>query len=318
MKQFTKNVAIMAMTLLASATAQAQYISEAPQGGFDFSTGKDYVVIFVPEAQKTAMGDKIISDQNLDPTRTKNWFAYWTADWDPKLFVLYDCENDEKNSWGGDTKLNMTPLFSWGSGDFVAKEGYSYDLSKVTDDHILHIGFMNIGSETSKPCFRFQLGPTADNGFSLEVNQPVGSMLGDYSGVGYAEGTHKWFYLDIPVSTLIDDQGDFGFAYDFKNTISKAFTCGFDIQPADEETSLTKYTQGAEDPDTGMYTINVTELNSALAVDHVFLYKKDPSGIKDVKASAAAAAGRSFNLNGQEVSAGYHGIVVKNGKTFIQ
>lgn len=319
MKRLTKNFALTAMVLMASATANAQYITEAPATGFDFNNGSDYVVIFVPEEQKAAMGDKIISDQNLDETQTKNWFTYWTADWDPKLFTLFDCPNDEKNSWGGETKLNMTPLFSWGAGDFTAKTGYSYDLSAVTDDHYLHIGFMNIGSETSKPCFKFQMGPSADNGFSLEVNQPVGEMLGDYSGIGYAQKTHTWYYIDIPLKDLIDENGQFGFLYDFSQPIAgKIFTCGFDIQDADVESSVTTYTQGAVDPDTGMYEITVTELKSAMAVDHVFLYKKDASGISQVNDAGADSAAKAYNLAGQQVDAGYHGVVVKNGHKFIQ
>ena len=317
MKKMTKTFALLAMTLMASATANAQYISEAPAAGFDFNTGKDYVVVFAPEEQVTQMGDKIISNQNLDPTQTKNWFSYWVADWDPKLFTLFDCPNDEKNSWGGDVKLNMTPLFFWGAGDFAAKEGYTYDLSAVTDDHYLHIGFMNIGSETSKPCFKFQLGPSAANGFSLEVNQPVGEMLGDYSGVGYAQDTHKWYYLDIAIKDLLGEP--FGFEYNFSELIAgKIFTCGFDIQEADIETSVTKYTQGPVDPETGMYQITVDQLNSAMAVDHVFLYKKDGTGISDVRSKTAGVKGDLYNLNGQKVSADYRGIVVKNGKTFIQ
>lgn len=320
MKKITKQLALMAMTLMVSATANAQYITEAPAGGFNFNSGKDYIVIFVPEEQKAAMGNKIISDQNLDPTQTKNWFSYWTADWDPKLFTLFDCPNKEKNSWGGDIKLNMTPLFPWGAGDFTSKEGYTYDLSAVTDDHYLHIGFMNIGSETSKPCFKFQLGPSSENGFSLEVNQPVGEMLGDYSGVGYARGTHKWFYLDIPIKDLIDEYGDFGFFYDFSEPITKAFSCGFDIQPADESSSVTTYTQGAVDPETGMYTITVTELKSALAVDHVFLYKKDATGISETKGSRDEVVGeaRQYNLSGQKVGNGYRGIVVQDGKKVLR
>lgn len=317
MKNFTKIFALMAMTLMASATANAQYITEAPAAGFDFNSGTDYVVVFVPEEQKAAMGDKIISDQNLDPTQTKNWFAYWTADWDPKLFTLFDCPNDEKNSWGGDVKLNMTPLFFWGAGDFTAKEGYSYDLSAVTDDHYLHIGFMNIGSETSKPCFKFQMGPSADNGFSLEVNQPFGEMLGDYSGIGYAQETHKWYYLDVPLKALLDDP--FGFEYDFSEPIfGKIFTCGFDIQEGDIESSVTKYTQGAVDPETEMYEITIDQLNSAMAVDHVFLYKKNSAGINNVTYNHEKTNSPVYNLNGQKVANGYHGIVVRNGKTFIQ
>ena len=97
-------------------------------------------------------------------------------------------------------------------------------------------------------------------------------MLGDYSGVGYAQERHVWYYLDIPLKDLIDENGSFGFVYDFSAPIAgKVFTCGFDIQEADVKSSVTTYTQGAEDPDTGMYEITVTELKSAMAVDtHIF------------------------------------------------
>ena len=86
MKQISRKAALVAISLLTAASIHAQYITEAPAGGFDFSGGKD--------------------------------------------------------SWGGDDKLNMTPLFNWGSGQFTAK-AKAYDLSAITDDHILHIGFMN-------------------------------------------------------------------------------------------------------------------------------------------------------------------------------
>ena len=48
-----------AALLMAPAAVQAQYVNEAPAGGFDFSSGKDYVVIYAPEAQVSAMGSKI-------------------------------------------------------------------------------------------------------------------------------------------------------------------------------------------------------------------------------------------------------------------
>ena len=45
------------------------------------------------------MGDKVLSNQNLDPAMEKNQFYYWVADWDKTLFTLFDCPNDAKNSW---------------------------------------------------------------------------------------------------------------------------------------------------------------------------------------------------------------------------
>lgn len=315
MKNFTKKTMLAAFTMVAAMSAQAQYISEAPAEGFDFSKGKDYVVIFTPEEQLTAMGDKILSNQNLDPTQTNNYFSYWVADWDKTLFTLYDCPNDEKNSWGGDTKLNMTPLFNWGSGQFTPKGSFQYDLSAIDNEHILHIGFMNIGGEGKSANYKFMLGTSKTNGFLLEVNKPLGTAIGDYIGVGSASDRNKWYYLDIPVKDLVDVDGDFGFTYNFASKLSVAcFTCGFDVDDA----SCTKYTAGAVDPDTGMKKITITQMGSAMAVDHVFLYKKDSStGIENISRSVSKVDGVSYNLNGQQVGNDYRGIVIKNGKKLV-
>ena len=57
---------------------------------------------------------------------------------------------------------------------------------------------------------------------------------------------------------------------------------------------------------------------TTLDFDQVFFYKKgnvDPSGISSVKAENANAT--MYNLAGQKVGADYKGIVVKNGKKFM-
>ena len=260
----------LAGMLMMSVNASAQYITEAPAGGFDFSQGKDYIVIYSPEAQVTAMGTKIASNQNLDPARVKNQFFYWTADWDAKLFTLYDIEDTHTNSYGGSAKLNMTPLFDWGAGHFGAKS-QAYNLTSVTNDYVLHIGFMNIGAASASKNFKFTFGPTGSE-IKLVVNKAVGAAAGDLIGVGDAPAVNKWYYLDIPLSDLLNPDGDFGFNCDFsKPTGSIIFNVGFD------GATVSKYTQGAVDPDTQMYTINITEKGSALALDGVFLYKKGGS-----------------------------------------
>lgn len=307
MKKFTRNVAAMALMLMASATANAQYITEAPAGGFDFNTGKDYVVIYAPAAQVTAMGDNILSNQNLDPTMTNNQFFYWTAQWDGKLFTLFDIPDTQKNSWGGDDKLNMTPLFDWGAGHFGAK-AKSYDLTAITDDHILHIGFMNIGAEGATNNFKFTLGPTGSE-IKLVVNKAVGQTSGELIGVGNAPDINKWYYLDIPVKDLLDEDGDFGFTCDFsKPTGDIIFNVGFD------GATVSEYTQGPVDPDTGMYQITVTKKGSALAIDHVFLYKKSTSGIQGTKAVAGNEVRAIYDLSGRQLNDYRPGVnIVKTG-----
>ncbi len=308
-----KSLLSAALALL-STTAFAQYITEAPAGGFDFTKGKDYIVLYAPEAQMAAMSGKITTDMNLDPDMEKNQFYYWTYEWDAKQLTLYDIEDTQANSWGGKEKLNMTPLkgYEWGAGAFTAKS-QKYDISKVTDDHILHIGFMNIGAETATNNFKFIFGPGGDNGFSLVVNKAVGQAAGDLVGVGMAPDLNKWYYLDIPVKDLVDEEGDFGFTYDFSSPMEIAFNAGFD------GATPSKFTQGAVDPETTMYKITITEKGSAMAIDGVFLYKADESaGVNEVKAATKADNGAIYNLAGQQVSKNYKGVVVKNGKKFIQ
>lgn len=290
---FSMMIGAMMMT---TASANAQYITEAPAGGFDFSKGTDYVVIYAPDAQVTEMGDNILSNQNLDPTRTKNQFYYWTADWDPTLFTLYDIEDTHTNSWGGDAKLDMTPLFDWGSGHFGAKS-QAYDLSCITEDHILHIGFMNIGSETATKNFKFTFGPTGGE-IKLVVNKEVGVMAGTLVGVGNAPALNKWYYLDIPIKDLLDVDGDFGFECDFsKPTGTIIFNVGFD------GATSSQYTVGAVDPDTGMKKITITQKGSALALDGVYLYKKSTTGIQQTVATGAAAndVKEIYDLTGRRV-----------------
>ncbi|MBQ9678966.1 MAG: hypothetical protein IJV44_12615 [Prevotella sp.] len=294
MKKFTRNAALTAMMMLMTTAANAQYITEAPTGGFDFSKGKDYIVIYAPDAQVTAMGSNILSNQNLDPAMVKNQFYYWTADWDPKLFTLYDIEDTQNNSFGGSDKLNMTPLYDWGAGHFGAKS-QPYDLTTVTEDHILHIGFMNIGSESATKNFKFTFGPTGGE-IKLVVNKEVGEMAGTLIGVGNAPALNKWYYLDIPVKDLLDPDGNYGFECDFsKPTGTIIFNVGFD------GATESQFTQGAVDPDTGMYKITITEKGSALAVDGVYLYKKVSSGIENTKTAADQEVRAFYDLTGRQV-----------------
>jgi hypothetical protein len=256
------------------------------------------------------MGSKVLSNQNLDPNRVDNQFYYWTADWDAKLFTLYDIEDTHNNSWGGTDKLDMTPLYDWGAGHFGAK-AKAYNLSCVTEDHILHIGFMNIGSANAAKNFKFNFGPNTE--IQLVVNKAVGQTVGKMVGVGNAPDLNKWYYLDIPIKDLLDEEGDFGFECDFsKPTSDIIFNAGFD------GATVSKFTQGAVDPDTGMYSITITEKGSALAIDGVFLYKKDATGIKNITPALSHNEGACYNLSGQRVSNDYRGMVIKDGKKFLR
>lgn len=267
------------MTLLTTATF-AQYINEAPAGGFDVTKGKDYVVLYAPDNVVSAMGSTLVSNNNLDPTQTDNVLEYWVTDWDKKDLTLYNVpEEGVKNSFGTDGYINATPLYEWGTGVFIPK-AKSYDLSKVTNNHHIHIGLRDFGSAPSQ--YKFAIGSQKTiktNGFQIEVNIDYAAEDGEYVGVGKIAGGNdgKWYYLDIPVSALVDENGDFGFTYDF----SKPITDGvFAFSFNKPKCSKTKKTGPA--PGESVYTYEVTELGSALSLDHVFFYVPNTSAINDL------------------------------------
>lgn len=274
-----KSLLTAAMTLLTTATF-AQYINEAPAGGFDVTKGKDYVVLYAPDNVVSAMGSTLVSNNNLDPTQTDNVLEYWVTDWDKKDLTLYNVpEEGVKNSFGTDGYINATPLYEWGTGVFIPK-AKSYDLSKVTNGHHIHIGLRDFGSAPSQ--YKFAIGSQKTiktNGFQIEVNIDYAAEDGEYVGVGKIAGGNdgKWYYLDIPVSALVDENGDFGFTYDFSKPITDGvFAFSFN-KPKCSKTNKT-----GPAPGESVYTYEVTELGSALSLDHVFFYVPNTSAINDL------------------------------------
>lgn len=305
-----KRTLLIAASALLATTASAQYITEAPAGGFSAGSGKDYVVLYAPDKVITDLGDKIVSNNNLDQTQNDNVLEYWVTDWDSKDLTLYNVpEEDGKNSFGTSDYINATPIWEWGTGVFVAK-AKSYDLSAVTPEHHLHIGLRDFGSAPSQ--YKFAVGSQKtikNNGFQIEVNVPYGDADGDYVGVGSIAGGNdgKWYYLDIPVSTLIDENGDFGFVYDFSQPITDGvFAFSFN-KPV-----CSTATKTGPAPGESVYTYNITKLGSALSIDHVFFYiPTGETAISDVTSSATGNDIKAvYDLSGRRADMSRPGIYV--------
>ena len=180
-----RKLLLTASALMACSAAFAQgYITAAPEGGFDLNSGKDYVVLYAPESVITAMGSKMISNNNLDPNSVDNTLEYWVTDWDKKDLTLYNVpEEGVMNTFGNDEHINATPLYAWGTGVFMSK-AKAYDLSKVTDEHHIHIGIRDFGSTPSK--YQLSIGSQStikNNGFQVQVNLGVGEAQGDFVGI---------------------------------------------------------------------------------------------------------------------------------------
>lgn len=303
-------IALAAVLAGTPAFAQTTYITAAPTGGFDTNSGKDYVVLYAPDDIITAMGSKIISNQNLDETQERNYLEYWTCDWDNTLLTLYNVpEEGGVNSWGGSDYINATPLWSWGTGVFMAT-GTPYDLSAVTDEHYIHIGLRDFGSAPSK--YQLSIGNIANiktNGFQVEAGIAKGEADGDFVGVGEMPNGNdgNWYYLDIPISDLIDENGDFGFSYDFSQPFA-AKTGAFSFTFKDPVCSSETHT--APGPGETVCSYTITSLGSALSIDHVFFYIPDNSGVQNIAVDNEDTTPVYYDLQGRTVANPGNGLYI--------
>lgn len=300
MKFFTPKSVVVATTLLmtVAANAQSTYITKASDKPFDFANAKDYVVLYAPEAAVEKMGNKIIGDNNLDPAMTRNQFYYWTTDWDATSLVLADVvEENGKNSLGGSDYINMTPLYDWGGGSFTSKT-QAYDLSKVTDNMILHVGLRDFGSVAPK--FKIAIGKMANistNGFELETNLAVGASDGNYVGVGNMGHDAQWYNLEIPVKDLVDENGQFGFSYNFSTPFplgESAVQLSFASPECSQATSIME-------PGNTVKTYTITKLGSAMSVDGIWFYTLDTTGISSVGTNENYAPLAVYDMSGRKV-----------------
>lgn len=286
---------------MACSAAFAQgYITAAPEGGFDLNSGKDYVVLYAPESVITAMGSKMISNNNLDPNSVDNTLEYWVTDWDEKDLTLYNVpEEGVMNTFGNDEHINATPLYAWGTGVFMSK-AKAYDLSKVTDEHHIHIGIRDFGSTPSK--YQLSIGSQStikNNGFQVQVNLGVGEAQGDFVGIGSLPNGNdgKWYYIDLPIKDLIDENGDFGFVYDFSKPITDGvFTFTF------KDPTCSTATKSGPAPGESVYSYDITKLGSAVSFDHVFFYVPQTQGIEDITEADDQTIEAIYDLSGRRVN----------------
>ncbi len=304
------NTLLLGAALLSGISATAQtYISAAPEGGFDLNGGKEYVVLYAPQPVLTAMGERLISNNNLDQDQVDNYLEYWVTDWDAKALTLYNvpASEGELNSFGDSEFVNATPLYEWGTGVFMSK-AKAYDLSKVTDKHHLHIGLRDFGSSPSK--YQFSVGSQKTiktNGFQIMAGIDLGQASGDYVGIGQLPGGNdgKWYYIDVPVADLIDENGDFGFTYDFSAPITDgAFTFSFN-----SPLCSTAKTSGPAPGET-VYSYEITKLGSALSLDHIFFYVPETDGVDNVAAEAEEEITGIYDLTGRAVANPGKGIYI--------
>ncbi|MBR1687473.1 MAG: hypothetical protein IJ710_02950 [Prevotella sp.] len=304
MKNYLLSMAFGATLLMASAPAQAQYTTAAPAGGFDINTGTDYIVFYAPKDIVNQMGSKVLSNQQLDADGIVSTCDYWGDDNGPGLSV---CNADAglKNSWGGDDCFNITPTGLWGGVGYACFRSITtkFDLSMLTDDHILHIGFCDNGNVTSGDQFHIIF---ADGKVKLFLGSA--SRVTGYTKVGSVNYDKKWYYIEIPVSTLKSLFGASGFGAK-QMTDNNFFQFGFEKGTASSVSTVLE-------PGNKYYTYTVSSLKSAAGIDAFFFYKKDTSGINGTVSDTADDEVQAvYDLTGRRTEMNRPGVyIVKTAK----
>lgn len=306
------------MALLGTAS-YAQYTSVTPAGGFDLGKGKDYIPVYLPAPQLKQIEGKIIADNNLDPDQVNNsldfWIDDWMADQASKVQAYVVPEGTvEANSWGGTEYIGITPIgYKVAAGIFTA-HAKKYDLSSLTDDHILHIGLCDASGKGGQnpPQLIVSFGQDANNpDFNLIVNK-TGDADGKDIPAGNIARNKIWYSIDIKVGDIKDENGEIGIPFTWGNDI-EAFV---KLACADNGNTILSTAEYAPlEPGQEICGVTITSLGTALAIESIFFYVPDATGIENVKAECNDTVEAVYDLAGRRVEHPSKGMyVVKTAK----
>jgi len=313
-----KFILAAAMTLLGTAS-YAQYATPTQAGGFDLNKGKDYIPLYMPAPQLNQIKDKILTDNNLDPSQVNNSLDFWIDNWGGgtnsrvQAYVVPE-GTVEKNSWGGTEYIGITPIgYKTAAGVFTAK-AKKYDLSRLTDNHILHIGLCDASARygSGNPQLIISFGEDANNpDFNLIVNK-TGYADGKDIPVGNIERGKKWYSIDIKVGDIKDPNGDIGvpFTWDSGITAFVKLACA-----ENANTICSTATYAPLEPGQEIADVTINSLGTALAIESIFFYVPEVSAINDIMSAGDDKVQAVYDLSGRRVETPSNGVyIVKTAK----
>lgn len=285
---------------LCAANSFAQYTEQAPAGGFDVSKGSDYIVFYAPASfvSKIEANNTMLSNQNLDPNSVTSTCDYWGTN--PDLSVC-NANQGDLNSWGDDDCFSITPTGFWGGSGTACFRSITdkFDLSQVTDDHVLHLGIMNNdGSSVTK-----NTGMTLifGDGDAVKLYAGSKSRLSGYQKVGNLPKNGGWQYVEIKVSQL---KSLFRSLKLQKQTGDNFFQFAFDNGTA---STCTK----EQEPGSPVYTYTITKLGSVIGLDAFFFYKPaDVDGISEMKTEGESQVEQVYDLSGRRAEMNRPGVYI--------
>lgn len=292
------------------------YITMSPNNGFDFNQGKDYVILYAPEEVIEKMGDKILSNQNLDLTNGDHSFQSAISN---KPSIITVDRTNALNPYGGQDMLSLTPI-SGSNHLYFNSANSSYDLSTIDEEYIIHIDLCDFGGTEGK--FRFQIGNRdvrkEQRYVDFEVNfgrdsiqyDPVyGVDNNNYhtTGVGYIGHDKYWYCVDIPIKELVN-------TINWGTAIKIPLWFSFGSQDWANYSNVEETTEGDET------TYTITKLNDAVSIGSIFFYKKDKNYTNNISIPKALNNNRDnyyYTLQGIRVNKPGKGIYIHNGRKVI-
>lgn len=283
MKKFLLSAAFVVASLAANA---ADGITISPAVGddgetptFSFSSSNDYYVIYLGDETKGSYASDVPEANYIyiGPD-TDNGRNLWV--WDATFNAA---TTDGINSFGvpGEYMAWEVGSVGWSGLGYNVAAANPINLSGITGEYTFHFAVKSSSTET----FDFEI----IDGNGTEAHIVLGqSAYEGHAAVGDFERDGEWYNVDVPMSYLADQ-----FEFDLSSASSYADKNYFVVLAGGVQGTRVDY-------------------------DAVMYYgPHGTSGINAANAEVKSNAGKTYNLNGQVVSANYKGVVVRDGKKFI-
>jgi hypothetical protein len=250
---------------------------------FKFAASEDYYVIYLGDSTKSKYANDVPANNYI--------YIGPEADQGRNLWVWSNTysagSTDGSNSFGISKEYMAWKVNSvgWsGLGYSIAKNN-PINMSCVGNNYSLHFA---VKSTTAKQSFDFEF----IDGNKHEAHIVLGTdAYNDYPAIADFPRDGKWYNIDIPLIYLADQ-----FEYDLSNATAYANVNYFVV--------LAGGTAGTD-----------------IEYDAIFFHgphaANNPSGIHTINKGQTATDNNMYNLSGMIVDNNYHGIIIKNGKKFL-
>ena len=291
MKKFTFVAALFAAFSISTFAQTVTNVGEEGENNtFEVPAGYDVYAIYLGDETRAKLGvddDHYIYIGSTDIEGERPYYV-WDATFQWADPVSGDKGEGDYNSFGvlGDN-IKLFSVGGWSGGGINVKKGFPIDLSAIDEEYNLHIGV-----RAPQVLVNNQGKPVGNDGNPADYEMYITDGNGTEAhfkliDLGVEPGD-DWYSIDFTGEELLD-------LYELDFTTAKAYE------------------------DKNLFCILFGPSGNILQYDSVFFYgpHKEKTGIQTVNVNDNANANVLYNLAGQRVSKNAKGLLIKNGKKFI-